>query len=366
MNIIKTGKTYKVYGEDLTVLDTLPAYTYKVGYSDLGGFFLEKLDNLEVKENKVYGEHEQKALKVMNRFSESRKNLGVILSGDKGIGKSLFSRLLSQMAISSGMPVILVDDYNAGLCDFINSIKMEAMVLFDEFDKNFAGNRNDGVQAKMLSLFDGTSNGKKLFVITCNSYLSLSEYLINRPGRFHFHFRFNYPSAEDITEYLQNNVKAEYYSEIEKVIDFALITKLNYDCLAAIVSELNAGEKFEDAIQDLNILNDGMSRLYDITMYTAEGICFESGNRSVDFFSGKNKSFWLTDSNGVSAMIKFNMNDLIYDKHTEKFILAEGKFKVTLDEEDLTGKEEERYKELHYKCVDFVRSVDRGIHYRLV
>ena len=106
----------------------------------------------------------------------------------------------------------------------------------------------------MLSLFDGTSNGKKLFVITCNSYLSLSEYLINRPGRFHFHFRFNYPSAEDITEYLQNNVKAEYYSEIEKVIDFALITKLNYDCLAAIVSELNAGEKFEDAIQDCIVL----------------------------------------------------------------------------------------------------------------
>ena len=140
---------------------------------------------------------------------------------------------------------------------------------------------------------------------------------------------------------------------------------MNYDCLAAIVLELNAGEKFEDAIQDLNILNDGMSRQYDITMYTAEGICFKSRNRSVDFFSGENTSFWLTDSNGVSAMIKFNMNDLIYDKHTEKFILAEGKFKVTLDEEDLTGKEE-RYKELHYKCVDFVRSVDRGIHYRLV
>ena len=31
MEIIETGTTYKVYGEDLVVLDNLPAQTYKVG-----------------------------------------------------------------------------------------------------------------------------------------------------------------------------------------------------------------------------------------------------------------------------------------------------------------------------------------------
>ena len=33
MKIIETGNTYKVYGEDLVVLDHLPAKTYKVGFS---------------------------------------------------------------------------------------------------------------------------------------------------------------------------------------------------------------------------------------------------------------------------------------------------------------------------------------------
>ena len=32
MKIIETGTTYKVYGEDLVVLDNLPAQTYKVGF----------------------------------------------------------------------------------------------------------------------------------------------------------------------------------------------------------------------------------------------------------------------------------------------------------------------------------------------
>ena len=366
MNIIKTGKTYKVYGEDLTVLDTLPACTYKVGYSDMGGFYLEKLDNLEVKENKVYGEHEEKAVKVMNRFSESRKNLGVILSGDKGIGKSLFSRLLSQMAISSGMPVILVDDYNAGLGDFINSIKMETMVLFDEFDKNFAGKEDNGVQAKMLSLFDGTSNGKKLFVITCNSYSKLSEYLVNRPGRFHFHFRFNYPSVKDVTAYLQNNVREEFHSEIAKVVSFATKTRLNYDCLSAIALELNAGEKFENAIRDLNILDDGMRGIYRFSLSTAEGIIFKRNDSIIDFFGKSKDDYWLSDSKDRSVNIEFDFSDLVYDGDTEKFLLPKGKFAISFDSTDFKNKEEEEYyKNLHYKSVEISRSYGKNIHYRL-
>lgn len=83
MKIIETGTTYKVYGEDLVVLDNLPAQTYKVGCGQFTGFFLEKQHDLEIKEDKIYGVHEEKANKVLNRFEKSRKNLGVILSGDR-------------------------------------------------------------------------------------------------------------------------------------------------------------------------------------------------------------------------------------------------------------------------------------------
>lgn len=137
MKIIENGTTYSVYGDGLVVLDNLPPAVYKVCFAQFQGFFLEKQSDLEVKEEKIYGIHEAKADKVLCRFQSSRKNLGAILSGSKGIGKSLFARVLANKAIEVGMPVILVSEYIPGMENFIDSIKSEAMVLFDEFDKTF-------------------------------------------------------------------------------------------------------------------------------------------------------------------------------------------------------------------------------------
>ena len=60
----------------------------------------------------------------------------MILSGHKGIGKSLFAKLLSIEAIRNGIPVIIADKYIPGIAAYIESIDQRVMVLFDEFDKN--------------------------------------------------------------------------------------------------------------------------------------------------------------------------------------------------------------------------------------
>ena len=41
---------------------------------------------------KAYGVHTEKLEKVMDSFKLFSRSLGVILSGDKGIGKSLFAK----------------------------------------------------------------------------------------------------------------------------------------------------------------------------------------------------------------------------------------------------------------------------------
>ena len=86
-------------------------------------------------------------------------DLGVILSGDKGIGKSLFSKMLGIKAKESGIPVILVDEYIPGIANFLDDIEQTVMVLFDEYDKTF-DEKKYNCQAEMLSLFDGMSAGK--------------------------------------------------------------------------------------------------------------------------------------------------------------------------------------------------------------
>lgn len=367
MKIIETGTTYKVYGEDLVVLDNLPAQTYKVGFGQFTGFFLEKQHDLEIKEDKIYGVHEEKANKVLNRFEKSRKNLGVILSGDKGIGKSLFARLLAQKAIQNGIPVILVDDFIPGIDDFLNDIKNEVLVLFDEFDKTFARSEDKDPQSKMLSLFDGTSSGKKLFVVTCNNYRNLNEYLINRPGRFHFHFRFEYPTADEVKDYLRDKLDEKYHSEINKVASFSRKIKLNYDCLSAIALELNEGETFEEAIKDLNIVNTSeRQNTYKLTLFTEEGVVFSSNDVRIDLFSGESNNIWIEDSADNGIYIKFRGNSAVFNNKSNSFVLPNDKFKVDYDEDYIDEKLRDMYKNLHYTYAEVTLDYGNRIHYNLV
>ena len=285
MKAISTGNIYRIYDDSLKSYDRLPAQAYTIRFNQMSGFYLEKHMGIEVGECKIYGSHNKKVEKVLSSFEEFKRSLGVILSGEKGIGKSLFAKCLSIKAIEKGMPVLIVDSYMPGIASFIESIEQEVLVLFDEFDKTFKENEDDiSPQATMLSLFDGISPGKKLFVITCNGLRrGLNEYIVNRPGRFHYHFRFGYPSATEIREYLQDKVKEEYWSEIDSVIIFASKVDLNYDCLRAISFELNKGESFNDALQDLNILNL-KEEAYDLTIYFKDGKRLRNKNHHLDMF----------------------------------------------------------------------------------
>ena len=90
MKVISTGSKFDIYPDNLKSYDKLPADYYVVRYIEKQGvFFLEKYSEFKITDTKIYGIHEQKADKVLDSFADFKRNLGVILSGDKGIGKSL-------------------------------------------------------------------------------------------------------------------------------------------------------------------------------------------------------------------------------------------------------------------------------------
>ena len=136
MNIVSAGSKFMVYGDDVQTYKELPIGAYEVHASQMTGFFLTKRNDFKVTE-KVYGNHAVKVDKVLKSFSLADRNFGLILSGQKGIGKSMFMRVLAEKANGMGYPVIVVNNYIPGIDNFLGDIEQEVIVLFDEFEKTF-------------------------------------------------------------------------------------------------------------------------------------------------------------------------------------------------------------------------------------
>ena len=139
----------------------------------------------------------------------------------------------------------------------------------------------------MLSLFDGLDNGKKLFVITCNEVDRLSTYLLNRPGRFHYHFKITYPTEEEIVEYLTDKVDKKYADGIKDIVNFSRTINMTYDYLRAIAFELNQGYGVAETLEDLNISQTSNVR-FNITITTVNGDVYNTYGASVNLFSNPN------------------------------------------------------------------------------
>ncbi len=337
MKAIKIGTKVEIYNDTVITYDRLPAKNYIIKFEKLSGFYLDEYANIAVKEDKVYGGHMQKAEKVLRSYEKFDRNLGVILSGSKGIGKSMFARLLSVEALKNDIPVIIVDKYIPGIASYIETIDQSVMVLFDEFDKTFGDVRvKEGeveAQAALLGMFDGMTSGKKLFVITCNDIRKLSDFIVNRPGRFHYHFRFEYPSAEEIRTYLHDKLDESCYKEIERIVDFSRKVDLNYDCLRAIAFEINNGESFQNAAGDLNIINLS-EECYDFILYFKNGSPMYVKNRQADFFADEEINICFAEDNFNEIItIGFWMKDSVYDIKNNCAIISAEKLKLKYDEE---------------------------------
>lgn len=363
MRAIKSGSKIKIYDNSVQTYEQLPAGTYIIGYSQQEGCYLLQHNDVLVQE-KYYGQQNRKVNKVLHSFSSMKRSLGVILSGDKGIGKSMFAKLLCMQAINLGMPVILIDSCVPGISRFIESIEQECLVLFDEFDKTFRSTRDQDDQAAMLSLFDGTAGGKKLYVVTCNELFGLNDYIVNRPGRFHYHFRFDYPSPEDIRSYLKDKLMPQYHKEIEDVVAFAQRISLNYDCLRSIAFELNLGIGFSEAVGDLNILNISNEE-YDVVLLLDNGQKLHHWRYRTNLFRDDGDCGWVTmyDQTGNSvADVRFNKHMLVYDVNRNVTVIhADGLLMDFDDYEDRPGAKP--IMDCKPVNMTFSRRMARNLHY---
>lgn len=337
---IETGSQIRVYDSAVKAHDQLPLGTYRVHFTPQEGFSLLRVANLTVGTPRIYGQRDDKVEKIFRSYERTERSLGVMLSGDKGQGKSLFLRMVAEHALTAEMPVVLVTEDFDGIAGFIDTLG-ECLVIFDEFEKVFfGGSRSNAInrQNQFLSLFDGISTVKRIYCLTVNEIEDLSAYLVNRPGRFHYHMRFDYPGPDEVREYLTDMAPVAAPAEIENAVLFSRRVRLNYDHLRAIAFELNHPDVvFSEIVDDLNIKAIEPS-LYKVEARLADGTIF-ADEAALNLFERGNVGRTVEVRNaGRSLFISFTPQDLLFE--------ADGAIYLPTQKMDVLDEDEEEPEEM--------------------
>jgi hypothetical protein len=244
--------------------ENLPQGNYIVKFDPHQGFYLETAEGFTLPK-KVYGNCSSHAKRILSTFHSRGKNTGVVLSGEKGSGKTLLARKVS---IDSGMPVLIINSQFTGdnFNSFLSSITQQCVVFFDEFEKIYDKEH----QEKILTLLDGTYQSQKLFVITSNDKWRIDAHMRNRPGRIFYMIEFGGLNEKFIREYCEDKLLPQYQNMIEKILETSeLFDIFNFDLLVAFVEEINRyGQEPKDIIPILNAKPEyGGDIEYEVQMY---------------------------------------------------------------------------------------------------
>jgi len=206
---------------------------------------------------KIYDLDNQFIKRVTKTYENTVGNLGVLLNGTKGTGKTVTTKNLCNVM---NMPVLIITQNDAGLSKFINKIGQDVVVLIDEYEKVFKGDNSTG---QLLSVMDGvlTNGHRRTFLLTTND-LRVNCNILQRPGRIRYLKKYTDLELHTIEEILDDLLK--YPQHREAIIEFIAHLKLiTVDIVKALVSEVNIHDEIpEDFANMFNV--EKVSNLYTV------------------------------------------------------------------------------------------------------
>ena len=236
----------------------LPKGIYEVKVS-MTGFYLSKIAESFTFDYKLYGLNQKFIDYVLKTYENTTGNLGVLLDGIKGTGKTVTAK---ELCNNLQLPVILVQsmgDSNDKLIKYLSTtINFDCIFFFDEYEKEFK-NSSD-----VLSFMDGTYNSiyRKVFLLTTNE-LNVDPNLLGRPSRIRYKKSFSNLSEEVTREILNDILKDK--TAIEKVIELThSMNIITIDLIKAIATEINIHgvEALPDIKETFNIEFSRFTYLY--------------------------------------------------------------------------------------------------------
>lgn len=294
---LQRGNVFSLTNKTQTVVhDQLPLGFYDACLDPMMGYFLTVKDDVKALPKKLYGTINQRCDRILRTYNERLdQNLqtGVLLSGEKGSGKSLLAMLLAHRC---GLPVVFVSNPYSGKAFFDMLVTGgRKLVLFDEFEKVYD---KSTVQQELLTMLDGTYPTKNLTVATLNDHMRVADAMKNRPTRFYYHYRYVGLDRAFIDDYCKDRLK-NYNDEIMELMHGSIsrVTGFNFDMLQAMVEEMNRfNEKPDEVLRHLNVIPTSLNYNYDVTAFnsvTGKEIELKNSKVSVAGFLAESMQFAL-------------------------------------------------------------------------
>lgn len=240
---LKRGAIYSQTEGNFQVSPMLDDGIYQIQQNQMTGeLFLVRIADEFHFGFKLYGIDETLVKHVLDTYNKQpvKKNLGVLLNGAKGTGKTVTAKV---MANKLGLPVILCEQPYSGLSRFLAGIDHDCIFFFDEFEKNFrmtCGDGEDCAGEDLLSIMDGVYNADHchIFLLTTNK-LRVNDNLISRPSRIRYLKSFgDVIDRKILEEFVDDNlIYKEFKTEIMDFVDS--LSMATIDIVKSIVEEVN-------------------------------------------------------------------------------------------------------------------------------
>ena len=333
---LKSKNQYEVRADgDIEPLNKLPAGVYYIEQDvNTEQFYLVKKSQFVLPE-KIYGSQIKRAERIVNTFMDRTSNTGVLLSGNKGSGKTLLAEQVSDLLIQKGVPTLVVSHQypTDRLGDFLKDISDRCCIILDEFEKLFTEDEYySNSQAGLLTLFDGLVQGNKLFIMTTNDMENINQNLQNRPGRVYYSYEFHGAENDVIDQYCADHLVNKQWVVQVKRIKAMLDSSFSFDVLKAIVEESNRyGEEPFECIKILNVVPETQNSAYTCKVYK-NGKPFKSGPRGNEL-----ESVVSLEESDVNITSEFYLEMRVWNKSMEDWDWD--RFKLT--PKDLRSKSED-------------------------
>lgn len=230
---MNTGNSYSQIDPNFEVTQALPVGVYNLELTMFGWKLFKFADNF-VFPYKLYSLENEFVDHVLKTYENTIGNLGILLNGTKGTGKTVTAKILANRF---NLPVIVLKsmkDNNQSMIEYLSSLNCDCVLFMDEFEKNF-----EEKDSTILQIMDGVynSNHRKIFLLTTNN-MSINENLVGRPSRIRYVKHFGNLSMDTVNEYLDDALECtEAREEILEYIDSLTISTI--DILKTIVNEVN-------------------------------------------------------------------------------------------------------------------------------